>query len=238
MCGRYALFGPSLPNDPEWTRNWTQRIDFPLDEFARYNIAPTQAAPVWRLDDEGPLLTRLRWGLLPAWAKDLKLAYSTINARAESIAEKPAFRGAWRAGRRCIVAASGWYEWQDHAGVKQPFFASAADPQLGNPLGLAGIWERWRGPGEQLIESFSIITTAAVGPIAALHDRMPRVLPRDQWLDWLQATPAAANQWLAPDPTQLQFWPVSRAVNQAGTEGPELTEAIELGADLMGKRGR
>ncbi|MGH7194768.1 MAG: SOS response-associated peptidase, partial [Candidatus Saccharimonadales bacterium] len=159
----------------------------------RYNIAPTQPAPVVRLTSASGrrVFDWLRWGLVPSWAKDLDIGNQLINARGETLASKPAFRHAFRQ-RRCLVVADGFYEWQRQGKRKQPFYITAAD---GSPLAFAGLWERWQSPGAgqadkpageaSPIESCTIITTSASECVRALHDRMPVILPRETWTAWL-----------------------------------------------------
>ena len=129
-------------------------------------------------------LTLMRWGLVPSWAKDIKIGYSTFNARAEGIDTRPAFRAAWKAGRRCLVIADGYYEWRDTD--KQPFAVA-----LGNrgPMTFAGLWDLWRAPDGKPLKSFTIITTHANACCSPLHDRMPVLLAPDRWAAWLGETP-------------------------------------------------
>jgi putative SOS response-associated peptidase YedK len=181
MCGRFTA-----------KLTWEQihglyRITSPdprqaeLDLKPRYNIAPTQMVPVVRLDaNSNRELAMLRWGLIPSWAKDDKIAYSTINARAETVHEKPAFRAAFRK-RRCLVPADGFYEWQATAGDKQPWLFTMKD---GAPFAMAGLWERWE-KGSEPIETFTIIVTQANAFVRQFHDRMPVILHPDTWDAWL-----------------------------------------------------
>jgi putative SOS response-associated peptidase YedK len=150
----------------------------------RYNIGPTQSVPVIRLGHDGQReLAMLRWGLIPAWAKDEKIGYSTINARAETVAAKPAFRDAYRR-RRCIVPASGFLEWRQEGRGKQPYHFHRKDDR---PLSLAGLWERW-SKGPEPVESFTIIVTDANATIRPFHERMPVVLADDALDAWLDPT--------------------------------------------------
>src|SRR6516165_12417901 len=126
------------------------------------------------------ILTLMRWGLIPSWAKDLKIGYSTFNARAETLATRAAFRGAWYARHRCLVLADGYYEWRDTD--KQPF---AVAPANRGPMTLAGLWDCWRSPAGETIKSFAIVTTTANALLAPLHDRMPVVIAPDSWDTWL-----------------------------------------------------
>jgi len=170
MCGR------AKPPDDVSEIKLDLKID--LDEIGdyqpRWNAAPTSKLPVVISDNARRVLTLMRWGLVPSWADDLKIGYSTFNARAESLATRAVFRGAWRAGRRCLVVADGYYEWRDSD--KQPFAVALANR---GPMTLAGLWDHWRAPTGEIIKSFAIITTKANEMLAHLHDRMPVVVPPD-----------------------------------------------------------
>jgi putative SOS response-associated peptidase YedK len=169
----------------------------------------------------------MRWGLIPSWAKDLKIGYSTFNARAESLTTRAAFRGAWRARRRCLVLADGYYEWR--AADKQPFAVTLANR---GPMTLAGIWDDRRSPAGERIKSFAIITTAANALLTPLHNRMPVVIAPDRWANWLgENAPAdsAIETLLQPYPDNaMAFWAVDRRVGNVRNEGPDLFAPIEL----------
>jgi putative SOS response-associated peptidase YedK len=165
----------------------------------------------------------LYWGLIPSWAKEKSLGARMINARAETIAGKPSFRTAWRR-RRCLVLASGYYEWQVTADGKQPHFIQRAD---GDPFAMAGLWESWiETPGEPALESCTIITTEAVPPLDRIHHRVPVILPtvaHTAWLDSREPDLGALQELLAPpEADMLSAVPVSRRVNSARNEGPDL----------------
>jgi putative SOS response-associated peptidase YedK len=224
MCGRYALHGPFNRRDPDWVARWMEQLVTVTGGEARYNIAPGTEVPVFLAIDGEPAARMLRWGLVPSWATDPKIAYSTINARSETVAQKPAFRGAWRAGRRCIVPASGWYEWQARDGGKQPWFISAADE--GNPLGFAGLWDQWRTPDGTILQSCTILTVPAAESIAPLHDRQPLVLDPADWPVWLAARPAGVAELLRTPAMAWRSWPVSKAVGNARPEGPDLLRPV------------
>lgn len=164
MCGRYTLRTSALE-----LQDFFRTLDV-IDHQPRFNIAPSQSCPIIRADDDGRHLDLLRWGFIPAWAKDEKIGYKMINARSEEIARsyKPALKR-----RRCLVATDGWYEWQN----KQPYHFRL--PQ-GKIFAFAGIWERWHD-----LESFSIFTTQSTGLAAEYHDRMPVILPEDAYDVWL-----------------------------------------------------
>ena len=196
------------------------------DYRPRWNAAPTSNLPVVVSNNGERTLTLMRWGLVPAWAKDLKIGYSTFNARAEGVDTRPAFRAAWQAGRRCLVIADGYYEWR--SADKQPFAVA-----LGNrgPMTFAGLWDLWRAPDGGLLKSFAIITTAANDLLAPLHDRMPVLLAPDRWSGWLgekAATPAELKAMLKPYPgAAMTFWPVDRRVGNVRNDSPDLFAAIQ-----------
>lgn len=223
MCGRYAFFSPA-----EAVKRAFALADFPALE-PRYNIAPTQPVPVLREEQPGRRqVAMLHWGLIPSWAKDRSVGNRMINARAETLSERPAYRAAFRR-RRCVVLADGWYEWQAVASGKQPWFIHSRD---GAPLGLAGLWETWRDPAAgETVESCTIVTTDAIGPLAEIHHRMPAVLPAEglePWLDPRLQDVTALSGWLGPrDPAEFSARPVSRRVNDPRNQGAELIEPVE-----------
>jgi putative SOS response-associated peptidase YedK len=224
MCGRYALHGPFTRRDPAWVAQWLEQLVVFGDAQARFNIAPSQVVPVFVAEGDATRVVGMRWGLVPSWARDAKLAWQTINARSETVASKPAFRGAWRAGQRCIVPASGWYEWQAMADGKQPWFIGAADGA--NPIGFAGLWDRWRDAegGERL--SCTILTVPAAPGIAHLHERQPLVLDPSAWRDWVDRRWSGAERLLRTPDLDWRSWPVSRAVNSVRNEGPALLDPV------------
>ncbi|NCA72289.1 MAG: SOS response-associated peptidase [Sphingobacteriia bacterium] len=222
MCGRYAQF--TSPRDIAELFGATLDI---ADLSPRYNAAPMQWLPVIRQRPSGErVLQALRWGLLPSWAKDETIANRLINARAETLAEKPSFRTAYRK-RRCIVPADGFYEWVKRPEGKQPFYIHASDGTL---LAFAGLWERWTRTGDgELIDSFTIVTTAANGRVRPLHERMPVILAPEAVARWLDpaGTPETTSNLLGPCPDErLALHPVTRAVGNVRNEGPELIAAI------------
>lgn len=217
MCGRYALYGPVS----------RLRERFGLDDIpdfaARYNIAPTQFAPIVEGGRSAPRkLTFAKWGLIPSWVTDPAAINQPINAKAETVAQKPMFRHAFR-HRRVLVPARGFYEWQQCAGGKQPWFIGMADGDL---FGFGGLAETWRGPQGDIV-SFVLITTPANALCAAIHERMPLIVaPRDcaSWLD--PAFPGAAAL-LQPYPAEaMRAHRVGLAVNRAANEGPQLVEPL------------
>ena len=218
MCGRYAFFSPA-----EAVRRTFALDDVPSLE-PRYNIAPTQAVPAVRTGEEGArTLAMLHWGLVPKWAKERAIGNRMINARAETLAEKPAFREAFRK-RRCLVLADGWYEWQVAPGGKQPWFIRMKDAR---PFAFAGLWERWKDPADgSTLESCAIVTTDASASIRKIHERMPVVLAEadwDRWLDTAYSDTGTLAELLHPfDPQSLEAWPVSREVNAPKNQGAQL----------------
>ena len=176
MCGRFALY--SDKSQLELFLGIRVTLDIPV----RYNIAPTQSCLFLKAEEKGRLNPSiLNWGLIPSWASDKSMAGKMINARAESISEKPSFKSAIRK-RRGIIPANGFYEWMKIGKSKHPYFISAKDRPL---LGFAGIWERNQNIGTTSMETFSIITTEANEDMNKIHDRMPLILPRGDWEKWL-----------------------------------------------------
>ena len=202
------------------------------DLTPRYNIAPSQPVLALRMTEPGQReAMSLRWGLIPAWSSEPRTAYSTINARAETVAEKPTYRQAFRQ-RRCLIPADGFYEWRKEGSRKQPYCIAPTDGQL---LTFAGLWEHWEREG-QLVESCTILVTAANALIAPIHDRMPVILaPEDEarWLDPALTDPAVLKPLLRPcHPARLRVWPVSTAVNAPGHDGPELMAPLRASLNL------
>ena len=225
MCGRYAFFSPA-----EAVKR-TFALDLLPALAPRYNIAPTQSVPAVRVAEEGRrTLVMLHWGLVPHWAKERAIGNRMINARCETLAEKPAYREAFRR-RRCLVLADGWYEWQAAPGGKLPWFVRLRDP---SPIAFAGLWERWKDPAGELLESCTIVTTDASESIKKIHDRMPVVLPEqswDRWMDPAYSDTDALSKTLGPyDPKALKAWTVSRQVNAPKNEGAKLIEPEGSGA--------
>ena len=222
MCGRYAQF--TSPGDIAEIFGATLDI---ADLGPRYNAAPMQWLPVIRQRASGERVVQtLRWGLLPRWAKDETIANRLINARAETLAEKPSFRSALRK-RRCIVPADGFYEWAKRPDGKQPYYIHASDGRI---LAFAGLWERWSRPDDgEIIDSFTIVTTVANDRMQVLHYRMPVILAPDATARWLDppSEPDALSDLLGPCPdARLALHPVTRAVGNTRNDGPELIAAI------------
>jgi putative SOS response-associated peptidase YedK len=216
MCGRYTLAG---------TEPFDLRARFPLGDHVevrrRFNVAPGDDVVAVTTSREGaPRGELLRWGLVPHWAGDARSGYKMINARAESLAERPAYRDAFR-NRRCLVLADGFYEWQARPGMpKQPWWITRAD---GAPFAFAGLWSTWRD-GEASLRTCAIVTTRASPSLLELHDRMPVILPPHTEAAWLDpgAEPDELRELLVPLPDSASSRrPVGPAVNDARCDGPE-----------------
>lgn len=222
MCGRY-----SLTTAPEAMRRLFATTGALPNYPARFNIAPTQTAPVVRLDAAGSReLALLRWGLVPSWSKGMDRRFSMINARAETVATKPAYRGPFR-DRRCLVPADGFYEWKSEGGAKQPYRFTLKD---GGLFAFAGLWDRWQDPTGGTVESYTIIVTTANELVRAVHDRMPVILDsaaRDRWLD-PQAKPAELTGLLKALPVEtMTSTRVSRRVNSPANDDAACIEPID-----------
>jgi putative SOS response-associated peptidase YedK len=216
MCGRFTL-----TSTPE---QLAQRfgLDEPPQAAPRYNIAPGQDVLAIRVDSETSrrVAAYPRWGLVPAWAEDAAVGSRMINARAETVAEKPAFRGAFRA-RRCLVPADGFYEWATRRGRKQAYHIGLSH---GAPFGFAGLWERWVDPSGGALESCTLLTCDAVASIRAIHARMPVILDPaayEAWLDPALGDPAVLSALLrAPPDESCVCHPVSDRVNDVRFDDP------------------
>jgi putative SOS response-associated peptidase YedK len=195
-----------------------------------WNVAPTDPLPVVRYHakEHQRSLDIMRWGLIPYWAKDIKIGYSTFNARAEEIDAKPAFREAFRQ-RRCLVAFDNFYEWKKTAAGKEPYAIGLAGGRI---MAMAGLWESWRSPEGERIRSCTIVTTTPNELCAQLHNRMPVVLKPEAWPAWLgeePADPAHLKALLAPNPADdMICWPVSARVSNVKNNDPSLIEPIAL----------
>ena len=216
MCGRFAFYSPSEAAAALFG------VLASVEVQPRFNIAPTQfIAAIRNGEDAGRELVMLRWGLVPFWAKDPSIGNRMINARAETVAEKPSYRAAFR-HRRCIVLADGFYEWRREGDIKTPHFISLAS---GEPFALAGLWESWndKESGESL-QTTTLITTAANDFMTPLHHRMPVILEANTAGEWLAGSTELLDDVAAITPP-LQAWPVDRRVNNARNEGEELISA-------------
>jgi putative SOS response-associated peptidase YedK len=196
----------------------------------RYNIAPTDEAIVVVERDDRRALKGYRWGLIPHWAPDARIASRTFNARAESIASMPAFRESFRR-RRCLVPVDAFYEWKRLEGVRQPYRVFRAD---GQPLALAGLWAGWKDPETgEVRRTFTIVTTTPNAVVAELHNRMPVVVPDEAWARWLDPRPTDPGELRAllepSDQVALEIAPASRLVNDVRNDGPQLLVALDQG---------
>jgi putative SOS response-associated peptidase YedK len=220
MCGRYAI--TSAPEAIRRLFGYQEQPNFP----PRYNVAPTQPVPIVRLAEGKRQFALVRWGLIPSWVKDPKSFSLLINARGESVLEKPAFRNAMRR-RRCLFPADGFYEWKREGDRKTPYYVRA---KVGGPMAIAGLWEAWMGPNGEEMETAVIVTTRANRTLAALHDRMPVIIPPDGfdfWLDGAKVDGETASAMIAPARDDLiDVYEVSPAVNRTANDGPELIEPL------------
>jgi putative SOS response-associated peptidase YedK len=221
MCGRFTLRTPAI----ELVRFF--ELVAPIHELAvRWNVAPTQKVLAIRKGDQGREPSWLRWGLIPSWAKDSKIGNSLINARADTIAEKPSFRSAFKQ-RRCLVVADGYYEWKQTTEGKIPYLMTLQD---NSPFAFAGIWERWKNPSGEVIETCSTVTTEPNALVAMVHDRMPVILKPDDYNQWLdpafQDTEQLKAMLVAYPPEEMKVEEVSKAINNARNEvDPRLTSS-------------
>jgi putative SOS response-associated peptidase YedK len=232
MCGRYRLSRrkqliedhfDSVSDEPDWS--------------VRYNIAPTQPVAVIRQHPKKPVreLSLVRWGLIPSWAKDPSGAARMINARSETADSKPAFRDALKS-RRCMIPADGFYEWMRTGKMKQPYCFEVNEGEL---FAFAGIWDRWKGPSGDMIETCSILTTTPNAVTAPVHDRMPVILDPDSydlWLDPGMTNVAAASDLLKPcDARLMRCFPVSTRVNHVANDDQECSAPVELRPEIQNR---
>lgn len=230
MCGRYTL----TAKQEELVQRFLlkQIAEELMNELKpRYNIAPSQKMLAVRQSPEhgGRELAAFSWGLIPFWAKDPKIGYKTINARSETVAEKPAYRAAIKS-RRCLIPASGFYEWlrEEKSRPKQPFYVAMAS---GDVFSMAGVWESWKSPEGAVIVSCSILTTSANEIMAPVHHRMPVIIDEenyDCWLDLEEKNPEKLKSLFKPYASkQMICYPISTLVNSPRNEGPELLQEID-----------
>jgi len=217
MCGRYVFTSPAEAIQAMF------KFGLPLNYPPNYNVAPTHEMPILRrAKDGGGEMFKARWGLIPHWAKDTKVAYSTINARSETAASKPAFRDSFKR-KRALIPADAFYEWKRDGKDKQPHLIRMKG---GGPFTLAGLWSTWRSPEDEEITSFTIMTTEPNGFMAEIHNRMPVILgeeARSRWLD----TDEDPTSVLRPCPSEwLEAYPVDRRVGNVRNNDAELIEPI------------
>jgi putative SOS response-associated peptidase YedK len=224
MCGRVKL--------PEDVSVITEGLHITRnnisDYLPRYNTAPTDPIPVVTSVKGERTLELMRWGLIPWWALDMKVGFSSFNARAETVATKPGFRDAWKRGQRCLVVVDGFYEWRKPD--KQPFYISLGNRQ---PMTFAGLWDRWKPKdGSEPVRSCTIITTEANALVAPIHDRMPVIVGAEEWAKWLGEEPLDdPATLLKPFPAErMTMWPVSKAVGNVKNQGRELAEHVSAGS--------
>lgn len=215
MCGRFVFHRPI-----DEIRALFGAVNPPPNIAPTWNMAPTRLAPVLRRHPQTGErhLDLLRWGLLPHWAKDAKSVRQPINARSETAATSAMFRDPL-ARRRCVVPADAFYEWEAAGAAKTPHAIARAD---GAMLALAGVWDGWRGPGGEVVRSFTILTTAAAPELRFLHERMPVILEMADIADWLGETDADPAPLMRTSMAPLRIWPVSTRVNNVRNEGPDL----------------
>jgi putative SOS response-associated peptidase YedK len=225
MCGRYTF--TSAPEAIRRLFRYLEQPNFP----PRFNIAPTQPVAIVRMVDGIRHFALARWGLLPSWVKDPKTFALLINARGETVIEKPAFRAAMKR-RRCLIPADGFYEWKAIGARKQPYCIRA---KSGEPFAFAGLWEIWTGPNGEELETATIVTTKANRTLAAIHDRMPVIVPPaafDLWLASANVDPTTASALIAPAPENLlEAYPVSTDVNRTANDNPKLVEPAAESAE-------
>ena len=225
MCGRYCI--SSAPEAIRRLFRYGEQPNFP----PRYNVAPTQPVPIVRMVDGQRQFALVRWGLIPAWVKDPKAFSLLINARGESVNDKPAFQNAMKR-RRCLFPADGFYEWKAEGGRKRPYFARL---KSGGPIAFAGLWETWTGPNGEELDTAAIITTAANQEMAQVHHRAPVIVPPEQFDFWLDANVDAqmATALIAPAPEgSMEVSETSSAVNRVANDSPDLIEPLSAEAAI------
>lgn len=222
MCGRFAQ-----KETPQRLADYF-RAACTVDFEPRYNIAPSAKIVTVTADrNERRHLNRMKWGLIPAWSKDPSIGNKLANARCETVAEKPSFRSAFKY-RRCLIPASGFYEWKTEAGKKHPWYISF---RSGEPLAMAGLWETWQPEGADPVETCCIITTGPNELMKTIHDRMPVILDSSQWDQWLspgvKQTDSLLPMMTPHDDSVMQAWPVTRELNRVGLrDDPGLIEPV------------
>jgi putative SOS response-associated peptidase YedK len=220
MCGRYLI--TTAPEAVRRLFGYLEQPNFP----PRYNVAPTQPIPIVRLNAGKREFALVRWGLIPAWVKDPRGFPLLINARGDTVNDKPAFRNAMKR-RRCLIPADGFYEWQEEGGRKRPYVVR---PRHGGPIAFAGLWECWTGPNGEEVETAAIVTTDANRSLHPIHHRMPVIVAPDAfdfWLDCANVDALTAAAVFAPAPDGLmEAYEISTAVNRVANDGPDLLEPL------------
>ena len=231
MCGRYAITTPLEAMERLFNFEG-QLINMP----PRYNVAPTQDVPIVRHEDGARRLAMVRWGLVPHWSKEMPRDKPLINARGETVAQKPSFRTSYRA-KRCLVLADGFYEWQRAGQKPLPFYISPAD---GGMFAMAGVWDVWKAPDGETVASVAIVTTAANDTMSSIHHRMPVVIAQsdiDAWLTITGEDTEAADVLIRSAPEDyFAIRPVSSAVNKVANDGPELLEPADHAEEVSQKK--
>lgn len=225
MCGRYALTSPPEVIAERFDLLWLPEVS------AHYNIAPSQMIPVVRASGQERELAFLKWGLIPSWAKDPAIGAKLINARAETLADKPAFRNAFRR-RHCLVPADAFYEWKAVGGRKQPYYVRMADKTL---FAMAGLREHWVNPAGETVETCTIITMHANELLGELHDRMPLIIEPGDYVARLNSSSPEAQELLKPFPLErMSYYPVSTRVNSVRHDDAECLAPVERQAAGQG----
>jgi putative SOS response-associated peptidase YedK len=229
MCGRVTIQTPALAIAREFALTGVRTAL----ERPRYNLAPTQLMPVV-INDGERMLDAYRWGLIPSWAKEASIGNKLINARGETVAEKPSFRSALKR-RRCLVLVDGWFEWKQSTKPKTPYLFRRKD---GHPMAFAGLWEEWTAPDTgEVLRTCTVITTGPNALMAPIHDRMPVILPPEARDIWLRPEPQEASvlqPLLVPNESEpLEAWEVSRVVNSPTNDVPACIERVASQASLL-----
>jgi putative SOS response-associated peptidase YedK len=223
MCGRYLI--TSAPEAIRRLFGYKELPNFP----PRYNVAPTQPIPIVRLHEGERQFALVRWGLIPSWVKDPKAFSLILQARSDSVIDKPSFKNAMKR-RRCLIPADGFYEWNEATKPHRPYVVR---PRDGNPVAFAGLWEAWMGPNGEELETAAIITCDANKTLHPIHHRMPVVIPEeafDMWLDCRNVDALTASELLVPAREDLfDVWEISTAVNRVANDSVELLRPVKAG---------
>ncbi len=221
MCGRFTI-----TLEPSFFQQELDLGKIPSEWVPRYNAAPSQKIPIVK-NPQSRDVTMLRWGLIPSWAKDESIGYKLINARAETLAEKPSFRAAFQK-RRCLILTDGFYEWQRASGKGDQKVPFRFILRGGEPFAFAGLWETWHSPDDETIESCTIITCSANEIVSEIHNRMPVMLDKENCWEWLEDRPVTElTEMLKPYPSEkMESYPVSTRVNNPREEDARLVEPI------------